>query len=156
MIRRTHDLLDKVSVSSKPSMPALSDRTLSEEDWANLDVEGQLWRPLALGPGAQDGEWAIVGRRASADIVINDYTVSTQHARVRLLDRGERLAVTDLDSTNGTEVDGLILSHDEAAETASRGIVVFGRQEFLFVPARDLYSLLLEGQAITAASESPV
>jgi len=148
MIRRTHDLLDKVSTSSKPTMPVLS-----EDAWSNLEVDGQLWRPLPWLPRIADPEWSIVGRRASADIVINDYTVSTHHARIRMTKQGDALAVTDLGSTNGTEADGLILSEDETAIVKSRASVVFGRQEFVFVLAEDLYALLVGDGTLTADSE---
>jgi len=146
--RSTHALIDQVLPS-----PTGSPVVLSEDDWSNLEVDGQLWRALPWSPGVAEPEWSVVGRRASADIVINDYSVSTHHARVRMTPSGEDLDVVDLGSTNGTEVDGLILSQDEKATVKSRDVVVFGRQEFLFVGARDLYDLLVGDEAIRAESE---
>lgn len=46
----------------------------------------------------------VIGRSPGADIVINDTFVSARHARIGPI--GDRLAVEDLQSTNGTLVNG--------------------------------------------------
>jgi serine phosphatase RsbU (regulator of sigma subunit) len=46
-----------------------------------------------------------IGRSAPADIVLNDSEVSRAHCRLQL--DGETLMVTDLNSTNGTYIDGV-------------------------------------------------
>ena len=49
----------------------------------------------------------VLGRDPECDFMLNDSDVSRQHARVRIDDRGIWLA--DLDSTNGTKVNGVAL-----------------------------------------------
>jgi hypothetical protein len=51
---------------------------------------------------------AVIGRATPADIVLADTEVSRAHCRVAL--EGEALVVTDLNSTNGTFVDGTRLT----------------------------------------------
>lgn len=50
---------------------------------------------------------AVVGRSATADIVIDDDTVSRRHAQ--LIVRGDDVSVEDLGSGNGTAVNGVII-----------------------------------------------
>lgn len=50
------------------------------------------------------GPVTVIGRGAEADIVVDDPGVSRRHAEVRV--DGGRIRVVDLDSTNGTYVDG--------------------------------------------------
>ena len=51
-----------------------------------------------------DGSPLTIGRGADVDVVLGDVLVSRRHAR--LASRGGRLVVTDLESTNGTRVNG--------------------------------------------------
>jgi two-component system, NtrC family, response regulator GlrR len=54
------------------------------------------------------GERLVVGTRSSADVVLRDPTVSRYHCSLRL--RDDRVEVEDLDSRNGTNVDGIRVS----------------------------------------------
>ncbi|MCO4769489.1 MAG: FHA domain-containing protein [Deltaproteobacteria bacterium] len=58
----------------------------------------------AVGDLLQPGTTVIVGRDATADIVIDTPNVSRQHARIEVTDSG--YLVTDLGSTNGTWLNG--------------------------------------------------
>jgi hypothetical protein len=51
----------------------------------------------------RDG-FTILGRAPAADLVIDDPSVSRYHARIEV--RGRRVDIRDLDSTNGTRVNG--------------------------------------------------
>jgi pSer/pThr/pTyr-binding forkhead associated (FHA) protein len=53
-----------------------------------------------------------LGRAPSNDVVIDDPTVSAQHASLTKLPSGYRLK--DLESSNGTQINGLSLSITEA------------------------------------------
>jgi DNA-binding NtrC family response regulator len=55
------------------------------------------------------GERAIIGTHESADLVLHDDTVSRFHCEISLA--GGRVLVRDLDSLNGTLVDGLSVLH---------------------------------------------
>lgn len=50
------------------------------------------------------GEQAVIGRHQQCDIIINDPTVSAQHARVSKA--GDGYLLTDLHSTNGVRIHG--------------------------------------------------
>jgi DNA-binding CsgD family transcriptional regulator len=60
--------------------------------------------PLRLASGV-----FVVGRSKHADIVIADFTVSRRHARLRF--SGSTLHLEDLDSSNGTFVNDVAISH---------------------------------------------
>ncbi len=64
-----------------------------------------------------NGEWQthllrtgdmILGRGAESDLVLNDDEASRQHARISVV--GNELGLTDLGSTNGTQVGGVMLT----------------------------------------------
>ena len=67
-----------------------------------------------------------IGRVPPADLVIGDSEVSRGHCRVA--PRGEELIVTDLNSTNGTRVDGVRIT--PSAVLPVGGILQVGRQAF--------------------------
>ena len=55
-----------------------------------------------------DGDLVTVGRQASCSIVIADSNISRVHARFRAVDNG--WTIEDLGSTNGTKVDGVLIT----------------------------------------------
>ena len=55
-----------------------------------------------------DGDLVTVGRQASCSIVIADSNISRVHARFRAVDNG--WIIEDLGSTNGTKVDGVLIT----------------------------------------------
>jgi HD-GYP domain-containing protein (c-di-GMP phosphodiesterase class II) len=65
------------------------------------------------------------GRLSSLEILLDDTSVSRRHAEVRLSDAG--WVVTDLDSTNGTYVNGQRLSPGGEHPLHARDIVQFGK-----------------------------
>ena len=67
-----------------------------------------------------------IGRVPPADVVIGDSEVSRNHCRVTL--NGEDLMVTDLNSTNGTRVDGRRITGSAALPVGS--VLQVGRQGF--------------------------
>jgi pSer/pThr/pTyr-binding forkhead associated (FHA) protein len=75
---------------------------------------------LAVTSGPRSGEAlplarpvVTLGRGTGCDLVIDDDSVSAQHARLEWADGGWR--ITDLGSVNGTAVDGVKLSPDAAS-----------------------------------------
>ena len=46
----------------------------------------------------------VIGRHPDCDLVLEESAVSRRHARI--LSQGEQFFIQDLDSTNGTQVDG--------------------------------------------------
>lgn len=70
-------------------------------------------------PGAAGREFALdrpvltIGRRADQDIVLNDPSISRAHARIEVTAEG--VSIADLDSTNGTFVNGHPVRTERAA-----------------------------------------
>lgn len=87
-------------------------------------VENTSGRRFKLKPGAN-----IVGRE-NCDILLMESTVSRRHAQVILEDG--KVTVTDLGSTNGTEVDGGRLTPNMPAPLSPGGTVKFGNATLTF------------------------
>lgn len=75
-----------------------------------------------------DGEF-IFGRSPDADLVIDDQKVSRHHAKIRR--RGSRFTIMDLQSRNGTFVNGKKVL-DEVSLFANDRISIIGKYYFLF------------------------
>ena len=73
---------------------------------------------ISLKRGGAGGPWELVereytiGRSSSSDVVVADASVSGHHAR--LVPHGDGFAIRDLGSTNGTKVNGELVSGDRA------------------------------------------
>lgn len=76
---------------------------------SGFDGAGQAVRLTVSGSKLRDAaDGLIIGRSAEqADLVIADQSVSRTHARLRL--KGSDLAIEDLESANGTVVDGRVI-----------------------------------------------
>jgi pSer/pThr/pTyr-binding forkhead associated (FHA) protein len=77
------------------------------------------------------GSLKTMGRAARADFIVDAALVSRLHCRF-VLDKGDRLDVEDLGSTNGTWVNGRKV---EKAPLTSGDRVQIGRVEFAVRPA---------------------
>lgn len=104
--------------------------TLANEVVAVLDdrvhclegVEG-----LAVGRRHPVGSAGLtIGRTPPADLVLGDSEVSRNHCRITL--QGEDLLVTDLNSTNGTRVNGVRIAQPTVLPVG--GVLQAGRQTF--------------------------
>ncbi|MGE0737103.1 MAG: FHA domain-containing protein [Alphaproteobacteria bacterium] len=74
---------------------------------------------------AANADGLIVGRHPQmAQLVINDDSVSRRHARLRV--KGQRLAIEDLGSSNGTKVDGERLQPNRLFGLERGMVVEFG------------------------------
>jgi HD-GYP domain-containing protein (c-di-GMP phosphodiesterase class II) len=79
------------------------------------DIKGKVWEAENL---------LRAGRLGTLEIVLDDSSVSRKHAEIRL--NGQGWAVKDLESTNGTFVNGVRLATDDRP-LRSRDIVQFGK-----------------------------
>ena len=86
--------------------------------------------------------WLSIGRTSDNDVVVNDYAVSRQHARFRRVE-GAGFAIEDLDSVNGTALDGKWLKPRESTFLRSGQSLRFGRLGFTFLEPPDFYSFLV-------------
>lgn len=110
-----------VSVVAHTVRGAVAPVTTSVPSEANpiIDVEGQKY--LLTGPVT------ILGRGSSADVVVDDTGVSRHHLELRVTPRG--VIATDLDSTNGTFVEGHRVS---AATLVDGNTITIGRTRIMF------------------------
>lgn len=72
-----------------------------------------------------------IGQGPQNDLVLDDDTVSTQHARLEFATGGWRL--TDLESRNGTFVDGVRLAPGVPTPLPDNALVTFGAMELGFL-----------------------
>lgn len=79
---------------------------------------------------------ATVGKSKQNDVVIDDDSVSTRHARLDLEVDG--WTITDLASANGTYLDGARLSPNVPTPLAAGTSVRFGAVQTTFTPAPDV------------------
>jgi len=87
------------------------------------------------------GTWISIGRQSDSEIMVNDFSVSKVHARVRSNQEG--FEVEDLGSNNGTMLNGVPLSSGVATPLSSGDRIRFGRVELRFYSTGALYRLFL-------------
>jgi two-component system response regulator GlrR len=76
---------------------------------------------------ASRGERTVIGTHRSADMVLDDSTVSRFHCEIRIEDG--RAVVRDLDSRNGTRVDGVLVWR---AQLEDQAVLTIGRTKIRF------------------------
>jgi Protein of unknown function (DUF3662)/FHA domain len=101
-----------------------------------VPTDGPTTFPVPPGPPAVfvqghryelNGEVAVIGRGAEADVVVDDAGVSRRHAELHLKDGKAR--VVDLGSTNGTYVNGERIS---VAELSDGATITVGRSHVVY------------------------
>lgn len=111
---------------------------------AKVDSEPiqQAIYPLAARLSAPHSETKTltVGREVGNDLVIPDFSISREHAEIRLFAR--KFSVADLGSSNGTKVNGVSLDRSPLV-LAYGDVIGFARYEFAFLHPATLYSILL-------------
>lgn len=85
----------------------------------------------------------MVGRAPSCDLVINDPSVSKQHAVLRWHGQAGACTLEDLKSTNGTLLNGQALEPKREAFLRDGYLVRFGDADFAFFTAQSLYKRLM-------------
>lgn len=110
-----------VKVTSKTVRGAVAPVTTSVPSPTNpiIDIEGQ--RYVLTGPVT------IIGRGSDADVTVDDTGVSRHHLELRVTPRG--VIATDLDSTNGTFVEGNRIT---AATLVDGNTLQIGRTRIMF------------------------
>lgn len=94
MMRQDLLLQKRSEGESRAGLSAFQLYVLDPGDGRNMTVDSVI--PLK--------QVSTIGRDAANDIVINDPHVSSEHARIEI--KGEKIFLIDLDSTNGTYVNG--------------------------------------------------
>lgn len=83
-----------------------------------------------------------VGRMPSCDLVINDPSVSKEHARLRWHGQTDSCTVMDLGSMNGTLVNGHPLEPHKEFFVEDGDLVRFGDADFAYLTAESLWDRL--------------
>lgn len=96
--------------------------------------------PVVKAPGNPYPDRVSVGRARNCDIVMRDPSVSKLHAHFRV--GGVRLELVDIDSQNGTRVNGRALAPHQPAHVSNGDTVLFGSVACKLVDAAALYDLL--------------
>ena len=96
--------------------------------------------PVVKAPGNPYPDRVSVGRARNCDIVMRDPSVSKLHAHFRV--GGGKLELVDIDSQNGTRVNGRALAPHQPAQISTGDTVLFGSVACKLVDAAALYDLL--------------
>ncbi|HHO53064.1 MAG TPA: FHA domain-containing protein [Deltaproteobacteria bacterium] len=84
----------------------------------------------------------LIGRDDRCDVLLNDYTISAEHARMHHLPRLGRWMIEDLGSTNCTFQNGGQLPPHQRGLLTSLDELQLGRMVFLYLEPPDLYEYL--------------
>ena len=127
----------------KPS--ELTDMVTDPSILQDRKLERERYVPMCLAPQSPKKSPIKIGRSTSADVVVNDYTVSKEHAWFAAMyfpDRAPRYLLMDRGSTNGTFVSGKKVPPNARMEVKSGDKVVVGRMAFVFLSPQDFYKYL--------------
>ncbi|MEN0068442.1 MAG: FHA domain-containing protein [Myxococcota bacterium] len=93
-------------------------------------------------PGTTIHGTFLIGRDTRCDVLLNDYTISAEHAKVHHLAQIGRWMIEDLGSTNRTFLNGGELPPFERGLLTSLDELQLGRMVFLYLEPKDLYPYL--------------
>jgi hypothetical protein len=137
--RRSRSGQDDVSderPESNPDELLPSEAAGAEQKWPPLAREiAAAWLVVAEGAGEGThhpvGEGlTVIGRGSSCNIILEDSSVSRKHARI--LKQGDQYYIYDLDSTNGTLVDGNLADRQEGFLLRNGSVVSLGAATLFF------------------------
>ena len=97
---------------------------------------------VRAGPDAKLASNYLIGRDTRCDVLLNDYTISAEHARLHHIPQIHRWMIEDLGSTNHSFVNGTQLPPMERSLLTSLDEVQLGRMVFLYLEPKDLYEYL--------------
>ncbi len=97
---------------------------------------------VKAGPETEICASYLIGRDTRCDVLLNDYTISAEHARMHHIAQIGRWMIEDLGSTNRTLLNGSELPAFERGLLTSLDELQLGRMVFLYLEPRDLYEYL--------------
>lgn len=100
-----------------------------------IGIDGARFYSHMIKPGAMT-----VGRSKEADMVVNDKTVSREHAIIEMVGENGAVFVTDNGSRNGTTINGVVVT--DRTEIHEGDVVMFGQVEFKVTSADQATSLI--------------
>lgn len=105
-------------------------------------LQREMWVPVVKSATTPRDAQITIGRFASCDVVINDYTISKQHACIAIDPLLGSFKLTDTGSTNGTSVSGMSMEAGQTVTVKSGTEVIFGRLIFTLMNAFDFFDFL--------------
>jgi len=124
----------------RPRAAGRTERNVGREPPSPMNL-AQTAAALALQPLAggrsvvlEAGRTVVLGRGRQCEIPLVDDTVSSSHARLEAKAQGQRVAVTDLNSSNGTFLNG---SRITSAQAQVGDVLRFGNAEFKLMVGSD-------------------
>jgi FHA domain len=119
----TGNMALKDELKLKPPFPL---RAAAQQAGLTLSGFDEAGRPLTFRflpkSGSKEATWLIGRREGRADFVIPNKTVSAEHARIRF-SSGKGMEICDLDSSNGTRVDGKLVDRSYTSLAGAQKIV---------------------------------
>jgi pSer/pThr/pTyr-binding forkhead associated (FHA) protein len=109
---------------------------------------------VATLPPLRSQDALAVGRLPSCELVINDPSVSKQHAELRWHAPVSTCCVKDLQSTGGTSVNGQSLTPSQEYILRDGDLLRFGEVDFAFFVTKSLHARLTRGSPLPVASEA--
>ncbi len=91
-----------------------------------------------------------IGRSEDNDIVIHDETVSQEHALFYIDPRGDLIMLQDLESTNGTTINGNLLVPGRAVELRDTDVIYFGDTGYVYFSPDGFYQQLKKMSALVS------
>jgi serine phosphatase RsbU (regulator of sigma subunit) len=95
----------------------------------------------------------IVGRNPDCDFFISDKTVSRRHAQINVSEGGLRCDLTDLDSHNGTTVNG---ARVKTAQLKKDDVILFGSTEFRVASADEPNGARTSRTSVVLSASDPL
>ena len=160
-IRRLAEDLDEVRFAARsPSCVLVSleigagllapvDARTSQGTMRHLRQSSESYRPSTLRyislerrVSTPNALWLSIGRTSDNDVVVNDYAVTRHHARFRRVP-GAGYLIEDLNSVNGTALDGVWLEAGVQTRVNSGQSLRFGRLSFTFLEPSDFHAFLV-------------
>jgi hypothetical protein len=93
-------------------------------------------------PPLRSTDELVVGRQPSCELVINDPSVSKEHARLCWQGKSDSCTVVDLGSMNGTQINGHRLEPHKEYFVQDGDLVRFGDADFAYLTAESLFERL--------------
>jgi hypothetical protein len=136
------------AAANKPMQAAVKPtefRTVTHKEYVQKaeapSLELPLILPLRKGEGRPFPERISVGRATNCDVVIRDASISKLHGHFRDV-TSENAFFTDAKSSNGTRLDGTLISPGVATEIRRNTLLSFGRVQLMFMSPGDVYDWL--------------
>jgi hypothetical protein len=107
---------------------------------AEVRFDLSQFQVVTLPPPSAQGLLLRVGRHSANDLILEDPSASKEHALLQY--EGGQARLTDLDSMNGTSVNGQALKAQVATPLRDGDAIAFGDVRFMYYTSAKLYEML--------------